>query len=878
MIPDSDAPPVRLWAMRGLAARGISFTEVPSDIEAAPGESEDVHPRRSRTARGMEVSAESDDGASQRPRRFLPSLERMGGGDAASHPVAQPEPEPDPESQPSPPAAWVPATETPVPPPSASDIARYRSAMRTHVDEPASTESVSLRRGIEDPEMAWARLKRAVGPAPKYSRLRGDIEGLRAIAILLVLAYHLGVPGVSGGFSGVDVFFVISGFLITSQLVSQVRAGQRPSLLKFYANRVRRLVPVATLVLLFTAVTGWILLPQSQWRELGQDILASAFYFVNWTLAARSVDYLAKDAAASPVQHYWSLAVEEQFYLVWPLLVIGCLLLARLLRAKPVWLLTAALTTVVGGSFYWSIRYAATHPAEAYFVSTTRFWEIGVGALLAIAVPWLAHRVITDRDRRIVKYLALAGLLAVLSAAFVVNTSMAWPGYAALLPVLGTMLVIAAGVADGDNPVARALGAAPLRFLGALSYSIYLWHWPLIIFARELWTTPLDPELGWGYRFGVAVASVGLAWLTGKVLETPIRFGDVRSWQGTLAFRNAAVAILVPGILGVGIWARAPQFQAIVASPVPTVTQSSLAPSASAPPSLGPVKGDYLGALSLVADAGAVGVPALRANLTPALAITKPIQPAPSVADQDLPPSYVTGCQRSRNQATVVGREDCISGDPAGAVRVALVGDSKIDQWQPAVDVLGKRHGWRVQNLSKSGCAFTSKDQYTQCNQYNASLLDSMLAIPPDLLITSSMMFVADSAPGMADYLTQLQGRGTKVLIIADTPAPPNESSVYLCAEKVDDVTECEFETNQGTGTHQLREVHERLTGATMINLNRWICPPGRDTCPVVVGDVFVYRQTSHLSNTYVQTMTPLLERELVAAGVLTKVTIALQP
>ena len=209
---------------------------------------------------------------------------------------------------------------------------------------------------------------------------------------------------------------------------------------------------------------------------------------------------------------------------------------------------------------------------------------------------------------------------------------------------------------------------------------------------------------------------------------------------------------------------------------------------------------------------------------------------------------------------------------------MALVGDSKIDQWQPALDVIGKRHGWRVQNLSKSGCAFTSQTQYVQCNQYNASLLTSLLAEPPDLVITSSMMFVADSAPGMADYLTQLQAHPTKVLIIADTPAPPNNTSIYTCAELVDDLTECEFPANQGTGTTQLVEVQQRLSDAEMINMNQWICPPGRATCPVAVGNVFVYRQTSHLSNTYVQTMTPLLERELVAAGILRAVTMPLQP
>ena len=457
---------------------------------------------------------------------------------AAAGSVIRPEPEPEPESEPEP----EPAGEGP------------RRAAST------------------DGETWWTRVKGALGPAPKYSRVRGDIEGLRAIAVMWVLLYHLGVPGFRGGFSGVDVFFVISGFLITSHLLEGIEQ-KRLNLLQFYASRVRRLIPAATLVLLFTVIAGRFVLPPSQWRELGIDVVASAAYVVNWVLAARAVDYLA-EGGTSPVQHYWSLAVEEQFYLVWPVLIAFCGWLARRLRRKVLPVATAALVAVVAASMAWSLWLTATNPARAYFVSTTRVWELGFGALIVCFLPFV------KRLRRQAPVVSAVGALMVISSAVAVTGHTPWPGWAALLPVMGTVLVLVGGIADGENRIATWLGAAPLRELGALSYAIYLWHWPLIVYARRLWTSPSQPDLPWEVSVGIAVASIVLAWSTGKLVETPIRFGDRPEWRGVRALRNALIAVLIPGLLGALIWSRSSEQPA---TPVVVPTLKTMKPSTPPP-------------------------------------------------------------------------------------------------------------------------------------------------------------------------------------------------------------------------------------------------------------------------------------------------------
>ncbi|CAI9405436.1 acyltransferase family protein [Aestuariimicrobium sp. T2.26MG-19.2B] len=733
------------------------------------------------------------------------------------------------------------------------------------------------------PRRSWRRvlLDLVVHRRPKYSTVRGDIEGLRAIAVIWVVMYHLGVPGIRGGFSGVDVFFVISGFLITGQLIGMVRRRGRLDLADFWSRRLRRLMPAATLVLLSTLLLGWWLLPTSEWDRLSTDGQLATVYVLNWGLTARSVDYLAEDAAPSAFQHYWSLGVEEQFYILWPLTIIVCLLVARKWGRRALPTITVGLGLITVGSALYSWWYTAHDASRAYFSTFTRLWELSIGAMVACGAAGM---------RRLPRWLAMplagAGVTAVVASAFVIGPDDPWPGVMAWLPVAGSAAVLVAGNINDTTGVARALGNPVMRQIGMLSYAIYLWHWPLI----AIWTLR-HPDAGWFSRVVIVLLTLVLSMLTLRLVEDPIRFAGGFQKHPRRVFVMAAVMLLVtvavaqvvrhqvPAVAQVDVLGGQATASASAAEPSTSPSSSSSptpTPTAPLPPL--PVTGDYTGALSLVHNSSVEGMPTLRTDLDAAMAVTKPLVPAVAVAAKDVPWVYASGCQRGKTQDTPVRPDQCIVGDPNGTVRVALVGDSKVDQWEPALRVIGARHGWRIQTLAKSGCAFASTPQYPGCNQYNSALLTQLMTDPPDLVITSTYAETqGTTGPGMVDLLSKLKAKGSQVLFIEDNPTPPTQESVYQCVERNSGQNSCRFVPNDGHGTADLRYAARQLD-APVVSMNPWICPPALQLCPVALGNVFIYRQSSHLTNTYVTSLTPLLERSLVEVGALQPPVLPLQP
>lgn len=734
------------------------------------------------------------------------------------------------------------------------------------------------RRAMAAPRRTWRQvlLDLVVHRRPKYSTVRGDIEGLRAIAVVWVLLYHLGVPGVSGGFSGVDVFFVISGFLITGQLLSMVKRTGRLDLADFWSRRLRRLMPAATLVLVTGMLAGWLLAPRSEWDRLTTDGQLAAVYVLNWGLSARSVDYLAEDAAPSVFQHYWSLGVEEQFYILWPLTIIVCLLVARRWTKHALTTITVGLAVITVASALYSAWYTTVDSARAYFSTFTRLWELAVGALVAC----LSVQVRRWLPRWSPVPLALVGVAAVVSSAFVIGRTDPWPGVWAWLPVGGTAAVLLAGNVRADHAVARALGNPVMRQIGMLSYSIYLWHWPLI----AIWMLR-HPDAGWLSKVVIALITVVLSMLTLGLVEDPIRFSGVLQKHSGHAFVLAVVLLgLTVGVAQI-IRTQLPTVDEVdVLGQGPSSSASAVEPSAIATPTTTPtpeptplpVTGDYTGGLSLVFNSSVDGVPTLRKDLAAATTATKPVVPQVSAASLDQPSVYESGCQRTKQQDTPVRPDQCLVG--SGPVRVALVGDSKMDQWLPALSLIGNRHGWQVQTLAKSGCTFSSGAQYETCNTYNVALLKQLLADPPDLVITSTYAERQGTVgPGMVDLLGQLQAKGSKLLFLEDNPTPTVGESPYQCVEREGSTAACEFAPNEGHGTADLRYAARELD-APVLSMNEWICPPTLQKCPLVVGNVFIYRQSSHLTKTYVTSLTPILERKLVAIGAIQPPVMPLQP
>lgn len=677
------------------------------------------------------------------------------------------------------------------------------------------------------------------------SRIRRDIEGLRAVATFLVLPYHAGLMLFPGGFVGVDVFFVISGFVITGQLIREVDRDGTVNLLGFYARRAKRLLPASAVVLAATALMTWLWVPRIRWETTGGDIVASSLYFVNWRLADRSVDYLAEDVTPSAVQHYWSLSVEEQFYFVWPILLLGVVLLAARLGVNRKVALLAGLAVVAVPSLLWAGHQAVASPERAYFVTTARMWEFTVGAFVAIVATRL------DRmPQALAVVLAWAGLATVLVSGRIYTADTTWPGFHALLPTIGTGLVIAAGVAAGRYGPVALIGNRFMLFIGYLTYSLYLWHWPLLIVARE--------HLG-GISVPVGLAIVAFsvipAWLTFHLVENPLR-------NSPLVAREPKVAI------GLGLNATLVG----VAAGLALVVALS-------------------GSISTISPGMAQGAAALGSSPThdsagqPAKTVSGGITPDPLLATKDVPALYADGCQVSVDSSEPVS---CSYGSDDARTTIAVVGDSKAAQWMPAFQVLAARHDWRIVTYTKSACQFatieTSLDGevYETCRAWTDHVLDRLTGeARPDVVVTAGQrdQGVVGGEDGdlelsgdamraaMVDTWTRIEDAGVEVVVLADTPQTGMD--VYACvAEHSDDLTACTYDRDHGieaSGAPTQREAAEEA-GVPFIDLVDWICPTAE--CTPVIGNVLIYRQGSHLTKTYIETLAPRLGAALRRAGV----------
>jgi len=345
---------------------------------------------------------------------------------------------------------------------------------------------------------------------------RPDIEGLRAVAVALVVLFHAGVPALAGGYIGVDVFFVLSGFLITDRLIRERVSRGSTSIPDFYARRARRILPIASLVLIVTVVASYHWLGFLRAGVIAREGQWTAVFAANLHFAQQGSQYLNSFAPPSPLQHFWSLAVEEQFYLAWPMLFVLVATVAHTVRFRVK--LAAALAAIVLASFAWSVIQTRSNGTWAFYSPLTRAWELALGALLAVGVPALGRV-----RARFGIWLSWAGLAGVIASAFLINGTTAFPGYAAALPVGATTLVVAAGSIAPGRGAEILLGRAPFQWLGKLSYSLYLWHWPLLVIAAQHSATRLSP----GATAAWVVLALVLSFVAYHLIENPIRYARV---------------------------------------------------------------------------------------------------------------------------------------------------------------------------------------------------------------------------------------------------------------------------------------------------------------------------------------------------------------
>jgi peptidoglycan/LPS O-acetylase OafA/YrhL len=709
---------------------------------------------------------------------------------------------------------------------------------------------------------------------------RPDLEGLRAVAVVLVVLYHASVPGFSGGYVGVDVFFVLSGFLITGLLLREARRSGTISLPNFYARRARRLLPASALVLVITLVASVVMMPPLRVPDVSGDAAAAALYVSNIRFALQATDYLQAEAAPSPLLHFWSLGVEEQFYIFWPAIV---LLVVRA-RGNLARRIGIAAAVIAAASLGLSLWLTVVNQPWAFFSLPTRAWELGLGALLAVGAGQLSR--VPDRPAAIA---AWVGLGMVVVSGVLMSTATPFPGVAALVPTLGSALFIAGGFRQSAIAPGRWLSTAVPRFLGRISYSLYLWHWPVLI----LPAVALDIRLPWWARGSLVLLAVALAAVTQVLVEDPLRHGR---WIGSLPRRNLAMAgalsvIVATASIGIGVSAT------VVLGG--TSTAAAAATTAAADErQLDDVLGSSTsnvrpaaetrdpGPSSTTASDGAPVVPPATLPPTRGGPVPSGLRPSLAAARDDKPITYDTGCHASLEDTVA---RICAYGDVGSPTTVVLLGDSHAASWFPAVERLTSERGWRLLNLTKSACgAFDLrrwngivKREYTECTAWRESALRLIEKERPALVLVAesrkgeiigqagvtpltSVEGQAAWRAGAARSLERLGHAADHVVVIGDTPRSDYDVPVCLSDHQAD-ILACATPFGRAVDTAWLAEEATAAAehGATYVDPTPWVCPS--DPCPPVLGKFMVLRDEHHLSTPFSSALAHRLSAALPA-------------
>ncbi|MFE7846065.1 acyltransferase family protein [Microbacterium sp. NPDC057407] len=680
---------------------------------------------------------------------------------------------------------------------------------------------------------------------------RPEIQALRTVAVLGVIIFHLWPRALPGGFVGVDVFFVISGYLITLHLVREHERTGRIALSRFYARRIRRLLPAAMLVLLTTAVAVIALVPIDRMIGFLRQIAASALYIENWVLAAESVDYFATDGPESPVQHYWSLSVEEQFYLAWPLLILFALALAaRRARGDRSRMLLGVLGTVAVAGFAFAAAVTAIAPQPAYFSTFAHVWEFAAGAVLAVM-----HARGSDPGRMPPGW--AAGLLwaafgAIAVSMLLFSSATAVPGPWTAIPVAAVIVIIAVGRSSAKWSPTPLVDSRPVQFLGDTSYSAYLWHWPLIV----LIPYALGRELDLLDNLLIFAVTILLAWATRVLIERP----PVRSpfWSKrwvSYGFAAASAAIVVALCV------------------VPTIAISRQSSDAL----------DRV--IAGVEDpASCVGAGSLSSRDQCDVEAGETADPALALGEIEYEDVAIDVAARTGS------RGDCAEGpfdsrrctfvpDVASGERIAVVGDSHVEHLLPALGWIPSGTGWSVDVYEKRSCPFIDpawraegaaeyKQNDPDCVRWREETLAALAADPEiDTVVTTTYAHRVGVDGDVSDQESMtaalratwdvLEAAGKRVVVIADTPLA-RENDMTRCLEEASASRECALERDAALPADPLAaSVDPSSDGRTLIDLTEEFCLP--DTCLALAGGMPVYADRHHILPGYALTLAPAL-------------------
>lgn len=675
--------------------------------------------------------------------------------------------------------------------------------------------------------------KRATKGADRSSSVprtfRPDIEGLRAIAVLLVVLDHVGVPALQGGYVGVDVFFVVSGFLITGLLLKEAERGRRISLLWFYARRARRILPAATLVLAVTVVSSFALIGGTSAARTAEDGQWAALFASNFRETSQGTDYWASDLSPSPLQHYWSLAIEEQFYLLWPALMMAVAAIGwRVpLRTR----LTVLLAVTIAVSLMWSVYATTENASAAYFSPLTRTWELAAGAILAVLTPTIMRLPVF-----LAAVTSVSGLIAIAAAALTLDEYTRYPGSAAILPVGGTVLVIIGGTITPKRGAEVLLQCRPLQWLGKLSYSLYLWHWPVLI----LPAASLGTELAMTTKLAFVGVALALSVVTFKYVELPVRNSNwlkARRPSVSVAFGAALVA------LSLGLTSN---LVSILPKPSPTdkVGDFAVAPGSDLP----------------TADEVAKAV-------------------ADSVNVAGWPPEPPVGRFLFNQHACIggldapTGKVTCSYGDASGGETVVVYGDSHAQMWESPLGVTATELGRRFEVFSMFSCPPADfsvynakrKGDYPECKAFRADSLAKIEALHPSVVLISGQRqgtwLEKDGRPdkenteaaweeGLASTIKSLSAISDRVVVIGDIAYSEKDPEDCVTSNS-DDVRRCHTQRSYAVDTEH-NEMEKRVAeagGAEYVDVVPWLC--AEDVCPAVVAGYATHKDAQHISTNY---------------------------
>jgi peptidoglycan/LPS O-acetylase OafA/YrhL len=664
---------------------------------------------------------------------------------------------------------------------------------------------------------------------------RPEVQGLRALAVVMVAAYHIWLGRVSGG---VDVFLLISAFLLTLSFTRKLESGKPLRLLQHWLHVFKRLLPAVVVVLLGVLTGTWAFIPQSRWPDVLAEAWASLLYRQNWQLAETAVDYYAQDhAGASPLQHFWSLSVQGQVFILWPLVFAAVALLqpqlARLFPDRKAVAHRTLLFMVFGAVFVaslaFSIEETASNQAVAYFDTRARLWEFALGSMLALALPYLKP------GRRLRVFLGWAGITAMLACGLVLTVDRSFPGFIALWPTLAAAAVIIAGQSHSRFGVDRILSSRPLVLVGDNSYALYLWHWPVLVFFL-LVSGASTPNLLQG--LAIMAASMLLAVATTKYVEVPLRrwhWPNVRSWRAAVVIASCGALLALP----VTVW------QGAIASESAAI--------AGQPKELTP------GAAALSPEF--VGEPTQEAMIIPAPAAMKD-----EWADID-------GLCTGDNVPTDPLLEGCLQNDEPEQVtkEIVVLGDSHAQQYMAALGPIAKQHGWEVVTLLKGSCRFgaESPERTEECNEFNKASAAYVMERQPDAVFTVASLTHATApfeteVPGYLEGIQPFTDAGIDVVGVRDNP----RFSINMpeCVQKKGpDSPDCNAPLEESlAASSPLDDYVGKVERLYLMDMSDFICEQG--TCPAVVGNVYVYKDDNHLTKTYVQSMIPMFEERLLAA------------